>query len=60
MKEVEANSATTATGLLDVPPVPQTRAEAKRVRDELDSLLTEQLGKICFRRHEFNSVWFAC
>jgi len=45
MKEAEANPATTATRLLDVPPMPQKRAEAKRVRDELDTLLTEQLGK---------------
>jgi hypothetical protein len=45
MKEAEANSATTATGLLDVPPIPQTRAEAKRIRGELDTLLTQQLGK---------------
>jgi predicted nucleotidyltransferase len=45
MKEAEANSATSATGLLDVPPIPQRRAEAKRVRDELDTVLTQQLGK---------------
>jgi hypothetical protein len=45
MKEAEANPATTATRLLDVPPMPQKRAEAKRVRDELDTLVTEQLGK---------------
>jgi predicted nucleotidyltransferase len=45
MKEAEANPARTATRLLDVPPIPQTRAEAKRVRDELDTLLTDQLGK---------------
>ena len=45
MKEAEANSTTNASGLLDVPPIPKTRAEAKKVRVELDTLLTEQLGK---------------
>lgn len=45
MKEPEANPGTTAARLLDVSPIPKTRAEAKRVRDELDTLLTEQLGK---------------
>jgi predicted nucleotidyltransferase len=45
MQEAEVNSATTSKRLLDTPPIPQTRSEAKRVREELDSLLTEQLGK---------------
>jgi Nucleotidyltransferase domain len=45
MKEAEAKTANTGTSLLDVPPIPTTGAEAKRVRDELDALLMEQLGK---------------
>jgi UTP:GlnB (protein PII) uridylyltransferase len=45
MKEAEVNSATTTTRLLDTPPIPQTRSGAKRAREELDTLLTEQLGK---------------
>ena len=45
MTKAEANSATTASRLLDTPPIPQTRAEAQTVRQELDTLLTEQLGK---------------
>lgn len=45
MKKAEANSATSASRLLDTPPIQQTRAEAQKVRQELDTLLTEQLGK---------------
>lgn len=45
MKEAEAKLGNTVTGLLDLPPIPKTRAEAKRVRDELDALLSQQLGK---------------
>lgn len=45
MKESVTNSATGHSGLLDAPPMPQTRAAAKRVPDELDSVLTQELGK---------------
>lgn len=45
MKETVTNSATELSGLLDAPPMPEARAAAKRVRDELDSVLTQELGK---------------
>src|SRR5437660_1841267 len=45
MNEAGTNSATTPSGFLDAPPMPQARADAKRIREELDSLLTQELGK---------------
>ena len=45
MNEAGINSATAPSGFLDAPPMPQARADAKRIREELDSLLTQELGK---------------
>jgi predicted nucleotidyltransferase len=45
MNEAGINSATMPSGFLDAPPMPQARADSKRIREELDSLLTQELGK---------------
>src|SRR6266436_9827064 len=44
MSEAGTNSATAPSGFLDAPPMPQARAAAQRIREELDSLLTQELG----------------
>lgn len=47
MKKAEANSATTATRLLDTRPIPQTRGEAQKVCEELeDERIRKSLGEL--------------
>jgi len=45
MNEAGTNSAAVPSGFLDAPPMSQARGAAKRIREELDSLLTRELGK---------------
>jgi predicted nucleotidyltransferase len=45
MNEAGTDSATAPARFLDAPPMPQARAAAKRIREELDSLLSQELGK---------------
>jgi len=45
MNEAEAKSAVPTPDFLESPPIPQTRADARKVRSELDSMLTDKLGK---------------
>ena len=45
MNEAGTDSATAPSRFLDAPPMPQARAAAKRIREELDSLLSQELGK---------------
>jgi predicted nucleotidyltransferase len=45
MNRAETNSTTTGTSFLDFSPLPEARAASLKTREELDSLLSEEVGK---------------
>ena len=45
MNRAETNSTTTGTCFLDFSPLPEARAASLKTREELDSLLSEEVGK---------------
>src|SRR6202140_1234559 len=45
MNRAETNSTTTGTSFLDFSPLPEARAASRKIREELDSLLNEEVGK---------------